>query len=113
MRRWLHVRIYQAARTAGDFHKPASFATSHLGPLHCAFKRHADKPLIRDTRILRPTAHGFQKLFRQAKIHGLVLALHLKPHHLATSKIVLREVCRGDKVLGFLVRLKRRDSFFS
>jgi hypothetical protein len=31
-----------------------------------------------DTRILRPTAHSFQKLLWEAKIYGLVFALYLK-----------------------------------
>jgi hypothetical protein len=43
----------------------------------------------------------------------IVFALHLKSHCPAAGKIVFREFCRGDKVLGFLVRLKRRDSFGS
>src|SRR5258708_7126433 len=51
-------------------------------------------------------------LLWQAKIYGLVFALHLKSHHLTAGKIVFREVCRGDKVVGFLVRLTPRASFF-
>ena len=89
--------------SAGALHKHAYFASVLLRPLHGAFKCQAYKPLIGNARVLRPTADSLQELLRQAKINGLVFALHLEPHEEATGKIVCREVSRSDKVLGFLI----------
>src|SRR5580704_13804651 len=53
---------------------------SLLRSLHRTLERHPDEPLIGDTGVLRATAHRLEQLLGQAKIHGLVFALHLEPH---------------------------------
>jgi hypothetical protein len=91
-----------------DFHTPFL-----LRIVQGQLKRHANKPLLGHPNAFRPILHRFKKLRGQAEIHRFVFAFQLEAHHFAAGKFVVGEIGRRHKVLGFLVRFKRRDSFFS
>ena len=80
--------------------------------LQRALQRHADEALIGNARAPRAVADRFEKLFRQAQIDRFVLRFQFEAHDLTAGKIVYGEIGIRDELLGNLIGLKARDSFF-